>query len=862
MFSSSKLSKPGQHNFDLGNIYFGRQDYENALKCFNEALITDPNNQQILSAIQEIKKQIMIQRKAIDSSKEMILYTAHSINTDLLNWYYDNNYIIYSIGFGKGSWAVCFFKNTRAIKQRVYIYPQIPEKQIEESWNNGYYITNVCYGQDKWLVVTQNITGVGHQQWFFDPEFPENEIDELCSKGYIISAAEYGNAWFIVLDENGIYSDQKYEFYDDYPGDEFNSLWDEERFVNRFLYDGERWLLIHSACEVWDVQGMFCRSKFPFAELEREYEDDTSLPTSISHDGTDWIIVFTSCLSPEDEGEDIINEEEIINFNIEQATKELKDLTGLDNIKEEIDNLISLIKLNRIKKDRGLEITPVSLHMVFTGNPGTGKTTVARIMGKIFKALGILKKGHLIEVDRSALVAEYLGQTAVKTNQVIDSALDGVLFIDEAYSLSKGENDFGHEAIETLLKRMEDNRDRLVVIIAGYTDEIRKFIHSNPGLKSRFNSYFHFDDYTANELLDIFRQMVIRTGLQISSNAGDFAEKYFKYLAKSKDKYFGNAREIRNLIEDLIKIQSARLSKEIDLSDEQIRTIIKQDIEISVKDEYKEEHEITVEEVMYELDELVGLTNIKKEIRMLIDFIKVEQLRRQKGLPSKSISLHSVFFGPPGTGKTTVARLLGKIFKILGLLPRGQVHEVSRSELVAEYVGQTAIKTNKAIDEALYGVLFVDEAYSLSDNKSGGDFGKEAIETLLKRMEDDREKFCVIIAGYSDKMEEFINSNPGLRSRFPNYYHFQNYTAEELLKILKGFFEKEKYVLNPLAENKLKQILEDLLLSADDNFGNARDMRNLFEKIKLQQGCRVSRIDNPSLNDLTLITEKDVLFNE
>ncbi|MCU7496709.1 MAG: AAA family ATPase [Ignavibacteria bacterium] len=858
MFLFGKLSKQGQQNFDLGNIYLGREDYENALKYLNQALITDPESQQVQEAIKEIKDKIKSQRRAIDTSKKMILYTANNINADLLNWYYDNNYIIVSVGFGKGSWAVCFLRNTESVKQRVYIYPQIPEKQIEDGWNDGFYITNACYGQNKWLVVAQKLEGKGHQQWIFSPDFPEGEIDELYARGSQISVCEYGNAWFIVLDENSNLSEQEYEFYDDYPEDEFERLWDEGRFVDRLLYADKKWLIVHSLCELWNVQGLFNRSKFPFAELEKEYEEDASLPSSMTHDGTEWSIIFTSALPGEAEDEYIMAEDEIKNFTIEQARKELEELAGLGNVKEKIDNLISLVKLNRIKKERGLSIPPVSLQMVFTGNPGTGKTTVARIMGKILKALGILKKGHMVEVDRSALVAEYVGQTAVKTNQVIDSAMDGVLFIDEAYSLSKGENDFGQEAIEILLKRMEDSRDRLVVIIAGYTDEIKKFIQSNPGLKSRFNEYFHFEDYTASELLYIFRKMVINAGLQTSSEAGDFAEKYFQFLIKSKDKYFGNARDIRNLLENLIKIQSARLSKEADLSDEQIRTISKEDFIISVKDVYQEEHELTIDEVMHELDGLVGLKNIKEEIRLLTDYIKVEQLRRQKGLPLRPITLHSVFFGAPGTGKTTVARLLGRIFKTLGLLSRGQVQEVSRGDLVAEYVGQTATKTNKAIDEAINGVLFIDEAYSLSNNKGESDFGKEAIETLLKRMEDDRDKFCVIIAGYSDKIDQFINSNPGLKSRFPNYFHFENYTPEELLQIIKSFFETEKFQLETSAEMQLKQVFESQHLSRDGNCGNARDVRNFFEKIKLQQGSRVSRIEDSTLNDLTLITRADV----
>lgn len=857
MFSAKKLSEQGQRNFDIANIYLERNDFENALKYFNKALETDVDSKQISDAIADLKNKVKLQRKEIDTSKTMILYTAKSINTDLLNWYYENKYVIFSVGYGNNSWAICFLKNSAEIEQRIYLSPQIPEKQIEQGWNDGFSITHACYGQNLCLIVSQNVEGVGYQQWLYNPDFPEEEIEARYREGYQISICDYGDAWFVVLNENSAFYDQEYTFYDEYPEEDFEKLWDDNRYVNRLIYVDEQWFLIHSKCDAWDVQGLFNRAKFPFAELEKEFEEEFALPTSIAFDGVDWNIIYTSANVSEDEEEEL-DEDELKNLTIDQALKELNDLVGLSNVKEEVNNLISLINLNKIKSQRGLNVTPIALHMVFTGNPGTGKTTVARIIGKILRTIGILKKGHVVEVDRSELVAEYIGQTAVKTNKVIDDALDGVLFIDEAYSLAKGDNDFGQEAIETLLKRMGDDRNRIVVVIAGYTDEMKNFIQSNPGLKSRFNTYLHFNDYSAEELQDIFRKILIKAEHQLSSDADKFAEKYFQFLAKSKDKYFGNARDIRNLLEDLIKIQSARLSKEKDLSDEQLRTITKEDFQICVKENFEEEHELTLDEILSELNNLVGLDEIKQEVSALTDFMKVEQMRKQKGLPSKSLSLHSVFYGPPGTGKTTVARLLGKIFKTLGFLTRGQVIEVSRVDLVAEYVGQTAVKTSKVLDDAMNGILFIDEAYSLSEGSSGGDFGKEAIETILKRMEDDRDKFCVIIAGYSENMNNFIESNPGLKSRFTNYFHFKNYTARELVEIIKGQFASEQFVIEAGSENLLKRIFEDMIIASDKNFGNAREARNLFEKIKLQQSRRVSKLINPTLEELTFVSTNDI----
>jgi len=857
IFSRNRLSEQGQRNFDLGNIYLERNDFEKALKQFNKALETDPKSNLISDALNTLKEKIKSQRNEIDTKKMMILYTANSINTDLINWYFENDYIIFSIGYGNKNWTICFLKNLASIKQKIFITPEIPSLQIQSGWQDRFYLTHACYGQNLWLIVTQSIERVGDQKWFYNSDFPSEEINALYQSGYQISVCDYGDAWFVVLDENSNYKHQDFDFFDEYPEDEFEIIWEQERYINRLLYNGEEWLIIHSNCANWDQQGLLNEKKFPFSNLEKEYNESGAVPTSIAFDGTYWNIIYTSMIDPKEEDENELDEDELKNLSIEQALKELNNLVGLKNVKEEINNLISLINLNKIKLERGLNVYSFSLHMVFTGNPGTGKTTVARIIGKILRVLGILSKGHVIEVDRSGLVAEYIGQTAIKTNKVIDSALNGVLFIDEAYSLAKGENDFGQEAIETLLKRMEDERNRLVVIIAGYTEQMKDFIKSNPGLQSRFNTYLHFDDYDANDLENIFRQSLVKSELQLSSEADTFAKKYFSFLFKARDKYFGNARDIRNLIEDLIKIQSNRLSKEKDISDEQLRTITASDFQNAVKDFYKEEHEQTIEEIMVELNHLVGLEQIKQEVSALANFIKIEQLRKLKGLNSKNISLHSVFYGPPGTGKTTVARLMGKIFKALGFLARGQVGEVSRTNLVAEYVGQTAIKTNNVIDDAINGILFIDEAYSLNEGGNGNDFGKEAIETILKRMEDERDKLCVIIAGYTENMNRFIDSNPGLKSRFTNYFHFKNYTNHELVKIIKGFFIDDKFVLEEGCEELLEIFFGDCIIS-DENFGNAREARNLYEKIKLKQSIRLCKNPNPSLEELMLITTEDL----
>lgn len=269
--------------------------------------------------------------------------------------------------------------------------------------------------------------------------------------------------------------------------------------------------------------------------------------------------------------------------NQESSFEKLNSLIGLNLVKDEVRKLSNFIKIQNTRREKGLKTSPISYHCIFTGNPGTGKTTVARIIAEIYKDLGVLKKGHLVETDRSGLVAEYVGQTALKTNKIIDSALDGVLFIDEAYSLVTGSgSDFGLEAIATLLKRMEDDRERLVVVLAGYGDEMKTFIDSNPGLQSRFNRYIHFDDYSANELVEIFKLKVSDNDYILSGSALESIKGLIAQNVESKDKNFGNARFVRNIFEKTLENQASRLSDMGSVSKQMLQSIQKEDIPVEM----------------------------------------------------------------------------------------------------------------------------------------------------------------------------------------------------------------------------------------------------------------------------------------
>ena len=533
--------------------------------------------------------------------------------------------------------------------------------------------------------------------------------------------------------------------------------------------------------------------------------------------------------------------------------EDLSNLIGLSAAKMEIKEISDFAKVQETRKARGLPVSDFSYHLVFTGNPGTGKTTVARLVAQIYKELGILSKGHLVEASAKDLVAGYVGQTAIKTGDLIEKALGGVLFIDEAYALmDKTGQGYGQEAIDTLLKEMEDHRNELAVIVAGYDDLMRQFINSNPGLKSRFNKFIHFDDYSAEEMNEIFASLCKKNAYVVTPEAERIVKDHFTVLCSSHDDSFANGRTARNFFESVISKQASRIASKKDKTEEVLSTITEDDVSWCMTEKHEEE---SLDDILASLNQLVGLDLVKEEVSDLVYVMQHQQRRKAQGLKVPALSLHLVFMGNPGTGKTTVARYIARIYKALGFLSKGQLVEVDRSGLVAGYVGQTAIKTQDAINSALGGVLFIDEAYTLS-NGAANDFGQEAIDTLLKAMEDKREDFVVIVAGYDDLMDEFVHSNPGLESRFNRYIHFSDYNADEMCSIFKLLCDKNQYELSEEAEIALKDYFASINIA---DFANGRGARNLFEKTVTQQAKRISMGDGASNDDLSVITDADIL---
>ncbi|MFC4769560.1 AAA family ATPase [Effusibacillus consociatus] len=549
-------------------------------------------------------------------------------------------------------------------------------------------------------------------------------------------------------------------------------------------------------------------------------------------------------------------EEEPAADPVESMLSKLEQLPGLAFVKKQIREIAQFAAFEKKRMNAiGVPSKSPTLHMAFLGNPGTGKTMVARMLGKIFKELGFLSKGHVVEVDRQLLVGQYMGHTESNLVKYMRRAMGGILFIDEAYALYKKDSnkDFGLNAIHGLVKMMEDYRENLIVILAGYKKEMNEFIGSNPGLRERIPFHIEFPDYTEKELIEIAEYIAQKDHYALTEDAKETLIR--QVLREKVDESFGNARTVRNLFEKA-KIRHALRAADREPSEDVYTTLAADDF---LKDDLSESD--SLESLLAELDQLVGLEQVKRLVNQIVDVLGFERKRAEHGFTDEPITTHMAFTGNPGTGKTTVARLMGRILQAMNLLPKGHFVEVSRKDLVAGYIGQTALKTAEKIKEALGGVLFIDEAYALAP-RGREDFGWEALTALIKEMEDKKGLLTVILAGYTKEMENLFESNPGLKSRVRFTLHFPDYSPSELVEIVKRKARASDYRLSEEAAEKLWRIFLQESLAAGTDFGNGRLAETVFEQAKLNMSTRISRMQEAQGREiLCTITEDDIIID-
>ncbi|MEV5573333.1 AAA family ATPase [Spirillospora sp. NPDC052269] len=538
---------------------------------------------------------------------------------------------------------------------------------------------------------------------------------------------------------------------------------------------------------------------------------------------------------------------------------ELASCVGIEPVKREVEALVAEARAERLRREAGMPVASRPRHLVFTGNPGTGKSSVARVLGRMYADLGRLSTGALVETDRADLVGEFPGETAAKVRAAVERALGGVLLVRDVHVFATAEGARGREAADVLLSAVQAHPDDLLVVLTGPEAELNGLLRSHSDLAATFPRVVRFPDLTDDELVEVFARRAAETGFALADGVLAKAGRLLRATPRERD--FGNARLMVDLLDRAVALQGRRvLADGVVDETESLDEILLAD----VPDALGPARDALPGDPVAAIEALVGLDVVKAEVRALAAEVRAEPMWRDAGVTQNAPARHMVFTGNPGTAKTTVARLIAAVYSRLGLLSSGHLVEVTRADLVAEYVGQTAPRVRAAVERALGGVLFVDEAYTLTAAGGGGDrldFGPEAVAELLKQMEEHRADLVVIVAGYADPMERFLSSNPGLRDRFPRVLSFPDYSEDELVAIFESMAGDAGFRLADGLPGAVRRRIA--AQPRGPQFGNARFVRNLLDAAIARQAQRITGdpsggSETPTSAEVALLRPEDL----
>ena len=628
---------------------------------------------------------------------------------------------------------------------------------------------------------------------------------------FVVIFAGYDKEMHAFLNSNsGIASRIGYTFhFNDYSAEELKEMFDRKMKKAGFVYEAEVLVKVQLICEHFSGKKNFGNGRFVDKLIQR-----VILKHSMGKLDSDSVRTIKK--------EDVPEIEEMVSAAVTEQgdyRERLDKFIGMEKVKEKVYQFAKYIEFQQWAKDAGALMETGNMHMIFSGNPGTGKTAIARVMVDLLYDIGVIKERKLIEAERKDLVGVHIGETAGKTAEIIERALNGILFIDEAYTLiPSSKQDFGAEAIATLIKAMEDHKQDLIVIFAGYEDEMRQFLNVNPGIASRIGNTFVFADYTPKELVQMYRMKMENAGFTLTAEALKKVQIVFEYFTKRKN--FGNGRFVGKLQQETYLKHSLNLGE----NKERLLVLDEEDIpEISQLNNTPENAGKAIE-----FEKIIGMDSVKEKVKEFEALIQFKMKARERGLTVPSANMHMIFTGNAGTGKTMIARLIAQKLYDIGMIMENKLVEAERKDLIGVHIGETAPKVADMIEKAMGGVLFIDEAYSLTP-KSEKDFGREAIATLIKAMEDHKDDLVIIFAGYKEEMREFVEANQGIASRIGFTFHFEDYNAEELTDMFVVKMTSNGFHITEPARVKIKQIIQHFCL--EKNFGNGRFVDRLIQNV-------------------------------